>query len=103
MVSFILPIEGTQDKYLISLGREIAVVTWDGISEKVANIEKLGEVDNAEGFEENRINDGKADPYGRLWAGNFSEEIVYERTNKFLMCNIDLQYFIHKINRHNGT
>lgn len=54
----------------------MVAVTWDGESPTVSKIEKLAEIDNKEGCLDNRINDGKADPAGRLWACEFSELFV---------------------------
>lgn len=68
-VSLIVPVRGEKNKYLISIGRELAVVTWDGESEKVAKIEKIVEIENDPETIDNRFNDGKCDPSGRLWAG----------------------------------
>lgn len=68
-VSIIIPVRGQKDKFLISIGRELAVVTWDGESDKVSKVEKLYEVDNTPETLDNRINDGKCDSTGRLWAG----------------------------------
>lgn len=69
-MSLIIPVQGEKDKFLISIGRELAVVTWDGESETVSNIEKLFEVDDDASTIDNRFNDGKCDAYGTLWAGN---------------------------------
>lgn len=66
----IIPVEGTKNKFLISIGRKLVVVTWDGISSKVSKMEILAEVENEKDLLGNRFNDGKADPKGRLWAGN---------------------------------
>ncbi|XP_023312824.1 regucalcin-like [Anoplophora glabripennis] len=73
-VSLIIPVRGEKDKFLISIGRELAIVTWDGESEKVSNVRKLFEVDNDPNTIDNRFNDGKCDPSGRLWAGNVSSD-----------------------------
>ncbi|KAG5883046.1 hypothetical protein JTB14_010435 [Gonioctena quinquepunctata] len=73
-VSLIVPVEGENDKFLISIGRDLAVVTWDGESEKVSNIDKIYEVDSTPEVSSNRFNDGKCDPSGRLWAGTMGEE-----------------------------
>lgn len=61
--------DGKDNQYVIGLGREISIVTWDGVSDKVSKLEKLVEVENTPGVDGNRFNDGKADPCGRLWAG----------------------------------
>lgn len=75
-VSLIVPVRGEKNKYLISIGRELAVVTWDGESEKVAKIEKIVEIENDPETIDNRFNDGKCDPSGRLWAGTMGGEPV---------------------------
>ncbi|XP_049805554.1 regucalcin-like [Schistocerca nitens] len=68
-VSIIIPIEGQKDRFIITLGRNVAILTWDGVSKSPQNVEVLVSVDQEKGKETNRINDGKADPSGRLWAG----------------------------------
>ena len=69
-VSFIIPIKGSSDRFIISLQLEIAILTWDGNSSTPSNIETVVVVEG--GLENNRINDGKADPMGNLWAGTMS-------------------------------
>jgi sugar lactone lactonase YvrE len=68
-VSFIIPIEGTKDKFVITVGRNVAILTWDGESSSPAVVKYVGAVDNEKEVQSNRLNDGKADPTGRLWAG----------------------------------
>lgn len=75
-VSLIIPVDGQKDKYLITIKRKLATVTWDGISETVSDIKILGEVEDAEDTKDNRFNDGKADPTGRLWFGTMGSEPV---------------------------
>ncbi|KAG7162050.1 regucalcin-like [Homarus americanus] len=69
-LSFVVPIEGTEDLLIVGLGRSFAVVQWsasdpDQHTVKVKGI--LHTVEDAYPF--NRFNDGKCDPQGRLWAG----------------------------------
>lgn len=68
-MSLVVPVEGTTDQFVVSLDRELAVVTWDGVSEKASSIKKIAEIDNVPDTLDNRFNDGKCDPSGRLWAG----------------------------------
>ncbi|XP_060518780.1 regucalcin-like [Cylas formicarius] len=70
-VSIIIPVQGEKDRFLISIGREIALVTWDGISDQISNIQKIAEGDPGTN---NRFNDGKCDPSGRLWVGTMGPE-----------------------------
>ncbi|XP_057653066.1 regucalcin-like isoform X1 [Diorhabda carinulata] len=77
MVSLIVPIKGEKDKFIVSVDRELLIVTWDGIAEKPSNYQKLYEVDNERTeLLTNRFNDGKCDPSGRIWAGTMGEERV---------------------------
>jgi gluconolactonase len=82
MVSLILPIKGQKDKFIVSVDRELVIVTWDGISEKPSSIEKLYEVETDKDFIINRFNDGKCDPSGRIWAGTMGEERVNGQWSK---------------------
>lgn len=68
-VSIIIPVKNKKDQFVITLERELVLVTWDGESSKPSKIEKLQEVDKGSS---NVFNDGKADPSGRLWIGKIS-------------------------------
>ncbi|KAJ8883156.1 hypothetical protein PR048_014996 [Dryococelus australis] len=68
-VSLVIPVEGKKDQFVITVGRNLAVMTWDGKSSKPAKVDILSTVDDEEGKQDNRFNDGKVDPTGRLWAG----------------------------------
>lgn len=72
MPSFIIPITGSSDRFLISLQRDIAILTWNGIDSTPTSIKVVGTVDCEPELENNRINDGKADPLGNLWAGTMA-------------------------------
>lgn len=65
-VSIIIPVKGNCQQFLVSLERDISIITWDGVSDKPSKIEKIGEVDVGT---KNRMNDGKCDGVGRLWVG----------------------------------
>lgn len=61
--------EGKSDEFVVGVERKFLVVKWDGTDDSPATVVKeIAEVDKGTG---NRINDGKADPRGRLFAGKF--------------------------------
>lgn len=64
VVGFIIPQANTLNKYVIGLGKRVGVVQWDGKS----NTAILGQIAfELNEDENNRINDAKADPLGRLY------------------------------------
>jgi hypothetical protein len=69
-VSLIIPVEGHRNKFLISLGRHLATIKWDGEHHQVSEITKLGEVDDQSDTLDNRFNDGKVRPHGSTLGGN---------------------------------
>ncbi|XP_067639573.1 regucalcin isoform X2 [Eurosta solidaginis] len=69
LASFIVPVEGEDDKFVIGDKRRVLVVSWDGISDSGKIDRVLFEVQPDEKYVVNRFNDGKADPRGRLFCG----------------------------------
>uniref|UniRef100_A0A0K8V6Z2 Regucalcin n=1 Tax=Bactrocera latifrons TaxID=174628 RepID=A0A0K8V6Z2_BACLA len=65
--SFIIPVEGESGKFVVGAGRRVVVVAWDGVAPKAKVVRVVREVQPD--FAMNRLNDGKADPRGRLVAG----------------------------------
>ncbi|XP_067009459.2 regucalcin [Anabrus simplex] len=69
-VSFVVPLKDQKGKFILGLGRSFAILTWDGVSNTPSHIEWIATVDDEDEEKAgNRLNDGKADPSGRLWAG----------------------------------
>jgi len=66
---FVIPIEGAKNEFAVGCTRRVVVVTWDGVSETCKVTRTLFEVQPDEKFKDNRFNDGKCDPQGRLFAG----------------------------------
>lgn len=73
-VSLIIPVEGAKNKFVITIDRKLALITWDGVSQNVSSTEILGQVENEPEAEGSRFNDGKTDPTGRLWLGTMGAE-----------------------------
>lgn len=64
-----MPVEGTADQFVVGLERKFVVVQWDGREGSPAKVvRELGEVDQ-DVKPASRLNDGKADPRGRLFGG----------------------------------
>ncbi|KAF7285022.1 hypothetical protein GWI33_012336 [Rhynchophorus ferrugineus] len=104
-VSLIVPVKGQRNKFVISLEREVYVVTWDGESEKASSLSKLGEVDQGT---QTRINDGKCDPKGRLWFGTMGAEPVYGQVEPnsgsfFSYSNSKITTHLTKVGISNGS
>ncbi|XP_050678723.1 regucalcin-like [Leptidea sinapis] len=73
-VGFIVPVEGTTDQFVVGVERTFQIVKWDGSNGgKVEVVKVIGEVDQGV-TSPTRINDGKADPRGRLFAGTMDLE-----------------------------
>lgn len=72
-MSFIIPVEGESDQFVISINRELHLISWDGVSETVTTLRKIAEVDDQSEVAGNKFNDGKTDPTGKLWAGKLHE------------------------------
>lgn len=79
-VSLIIPVKDQADKFVITLRRKVVLMTWDGKSSKPSALEVIATVDQEDGKQDNRINDGKADAAGTLWAGTMAPIVNKEIT-----------------------
>ncbi|KAK6620746.1 hypothetical protein RUM43_011041 [Polyplax serrata] len=68
-VSIVIPLKGSTNKFAVTIGRNLSIVTWDGESTTPDNVEIIATVDEEPGKEKNQFNDGKVDSAGRLWIG----------------------------------
>ncbi|KAJ8944496.1 hypothetical protein NQ318_011754 [Aromia moschata] len=84
-VSIIIPVKDKSDEFVITIGREIVRIKWDGESETVTILEKLYEV---EPDTPHVFNDGKCDPSGRLWAGTLGVASVKDDQFPDEQCNL---------------
>ncbi|XP_018569343.1 regucalcin [Anoplophora glabripennis] len=62
-VSFIIPVKGQNNTFIISREREVRVITWDGETDNFSVVRKFETTANSS------VNDGKCDSTGRLWTG----------------------------------
>lgn len=65
--SFIIPVEGQCNIFLVGCDRKVNLVEWNGVSETCKVQKTLSEVENS--LSENRFNDAKCDPSGRFFGG----------------------------------
>ncbi|XP_041980349.1 regucalcin-like [Aricia agestis] len=73
-VGFIIPVEGTTNQFVVGVETTFKVIEWDGAEgSAVKVVRELATVDE-EVTPKTRINDGKADPRGRLFAGTMGHE-----------------------------
>ncbi|XP_018331278.1 regucalcin [Agrilus planipennis] len=68
-LGFMFPVANKSDQFIAGLGRKFCLIKWDGISSNVSSVETIAEVDTEPNLSSNRLNCGKIDPFGRLWAG----------------------------------
>jgi len=67
---FVTPVANTSDRFAVGCGRRIVIVQWDGVATSCKVERTLFSVqDDDDKYSGNRFNDGKCDPYGRLFAG----------------------------------
>ncbi|XP_049949061.1 regucalcin-like [Schistocerca serialis cubense] len=79
-VHFIIPVKGKADKFVINMGRNVVLMTWDGVSSEPAALEVIATVQDEDGSRDNKINDAKVDAAGTLWAGTLGPIVNNEIT-----------------------
>jgi gluconolactonase len=67
VISFIIPVAGTKDEFIVGSGKKIVLIKWDGKSSTAPAVKTVGEVESS--LPENRFNDAKCDPSGRFYGG----------------------------------
>lgn len=73
VISFIIPVDSTNDQFIVGAGKKIVLIKWDGRSGQATVIKNVGEVEP--NLEENRFNDAKCDPSGTFFGGTMRIEI----------------------------
>ncbi|XP_052895048.1 regucalcin-like [Anopheles moucheti] len=70
--TFIVPVKDSRDCFVIGDTIRLLVIRWDGVATKATIVRELASL-GAE-HAENRFNDGKVDPWGRLYVGSMLTE-----------------------------
>ncbi|KFB37626.1 AGAP007793-PA-like protein [Anopheles sinensis] len=65
---------GLRDCFVIGDGGRLLMIRWDGLSKKASIVKELANTGPKDTH--NRFNDGKVDPWGRLYAGTMLHESV---------------------------
>jgi len=66
-VSLVVPVAGEPNNYVISRGRDLNIIEWDGHSTSPTTMTTILSVEPEN--PDNKFNDAKVDTLGRLWAG----------------------------------
>lgn len=69
-VSFIIPVEGTTNQFIVGAGKRLLLVTWDGVHTMAQIVRILTELP----FDGVRFNDATTDSRGRLYLGTMISE-----------------------------
>lgn len=69
LMTFVLPIENTNDEFLVGAQHAAKVIRWDGKSPKGEYLRDAFAVEEDKFYDTNRFNDAKCDPTGRFFGG----------------------------------
>lgn len=69
----VAPVQGRKGQFVVGQGKKLCLLKWDGVDGGKFELEELVETDKDK--PENRLNDGKVDRSGRLWAGTMPLEV----------------------------
>lgn len=99
--SFIIPIEGATDLFAVGIGHRVGAIQWDGKS-PVAKVLRIA-FEVAKKNELKNINDGKADPIGRLFCGTIPAEATEIKSFDDLFVNSDYTYALYRCDAQNSV
>ncbi|XP_063826542.1 regucalcin-like isoform X1 [Ostrinia nubilalis] len=97
MPTFIIPVEGRPHHFVVGLNRKVVEIQWNGHENAARVLRTVAEVDHEN--PNNRFNDAKADPRGRLFAGTMGHEYEPGKFDlkKGALYRIDPDASVHKL------
>ena len=69
-ISFIVPVDGTTNQFIVGAGKRLLLITWDGVHTMAQIVRILTELP----FDGVRFNTAKTDTRGRLYLGTMISE-----------------------------
>lgn len=75
-ISFIIPVDGTTNQFVIGAGKRLLLITWDGVHTMAQIVRILTELP----FDGVRFNDAITDTHGRLYLGTMMSEDFWNHT-----------------------
>lgn len=102
-VSLIIPVKNEKNKFVISYGADLALITWDGENDP-SDYQILATAEQ-DGKNSTRFNDGKCSPSGVLFAGSMAvdqEKIPNNLGNFYSFKNLNSKLLLKNIGISNG-
>uniref|UniRef100_A0A182Q4M5 SMP-30/Gluconolactonase/LRE-like region domain-containing protein n=1 Tax=Anopheles farauti TaxID=69004 RepID=A0A182Q4M5_9DIPT len=88
-ISFIVLVAGQAGAFVVGENNRVSLISWDGRSEQAKHVRVLADLGATQSHV--RFNDGKVDPYGRLYAGTMQLEtlgdLFAQKEGQFFRCN----------------
>lgn len=69
LMTFVLPLQDTDDQFLVGTKNEAKIIRWDGKSSKGQLVRTAFKIEEGTYLETNRFNDAKCDASGRFFGG----------------------------------
>lgn len=81
--SFLIPFKGSKNQFLTTIQRTLVIIEWDGVSPKCTYVRNATSVETDPIYAGNRLDSGKVDPKGRLFAGTYRADNCAATSNAY--------------------